>query len=267
MSIKEVIKFNGNDVNLKFSLGQAIDLIDYQQQIDKLTEETKEELINPVIDYEVRRFKNNAGLFSLKLSFYFLNNNNFITAGFTSDEIRSNSDNMRKSFFILDFFDNFDNNTQTKIFTAYLTKILNGNELSGVKIPKYSIGAYATPNQFYYLNIPESYLDKQTGSTAIAYIRFSFYNAKTGKLSVFYNKDNQELKTPEKMYFKTTLNLIDKEWEFESTDEIAYELSPLNSYVSKVNDTYNNFNNEQQNYPEGTIFDSSDGSYFNESGE
>ena len=271
MSIKEVIKFNGFDVNLKFNLGSGIGLVDYQQEIDEITEETKEELINPVIDNEMRRFHYKNSLGATTLKFYFTNalgtvfNNSLALngAGFSPTEIISNDNKLRNSFFILDYYDSFDDNTQTKIFTNYLTQILNGID----NRPEYRI-YNDTVNQFYNWNIPKSYLNKQTGDTVIGYVKFSFYSAKDGKLSLFYNKENQSLLTPEKMYFKTTLSLDTMEWQMDfyqsTSDVLAYEVSPQNAYVNRVNDTFNNFENEKQNYPTGNTFQSTDGSYTTE---
>ena len=263
--IKERIKFNNQDIILKINLGDNIDFSGYQQEIDNLTNDTKEELINPVIDNEVRRFNYNVGSSDLSLSFYFSNilgtgnYNSFIATGFDIGEVVENSNKMRNSFFILEYYDDFNNNTQTKIFTTYNTQIFEGETLSGAHIPKYLIGDDVV-NQFYHLNIPQSYLDTETGSTAIGYIKFSFYNAKTGRISVFYNKANEGLKTPEKMYFRTTLNLNTRKWAFDSDEENAYELPINNTYANRVNDAVDNFDNLQQNPPDG-VFNPEDGKY------
>lgn len=262
MLIKEKINFKGIDTFLKFSLNTDINLVDYQQEIDNLTEETKEELINPVIDYEVRKFTYKTGIGSTELSFFLTNalTNSFTI--FSSTEISSVSNKILNSFFILDFYDNFNYNIQNKIFTSYLTQILGGEiDGAGIPIPKYKI-YNDTKNQFYYWYISKSYLDLYSGNTEITgYTKFSFYNAKDGKISLFYNKDNQSLSTPEKMYFKTILNLNTMEWEFTSTIADAYELSSQNAYVNKINDRVSKFDNEKQNYPTGNTFQNITGTY------
>ena len=262
--IKERIKINNKDVNLKITLSGRNQISGYQQEIDNMTEETKDELINPIIDNEVKRFSYISENLTL-LYFYFGSSSpqsNFIQAGFTNTEIDSASNNLLNSFFIMDFYDSFDPYTQTKIFTIYNTLVLKGETDTGTPIPSYKIND-DNLNQFYHWFIPKSYLDTQTGLTTTGYIKFSFYNAKTGKVYLFYNKDNESLSTPEKMYFETLLDLNTMTWDIikSSTDAKAYEIPRTNIYAEKVNNAVDSFDNQQQDYPSKTIFNPEDGKY------
>lgn len=268
--IKEVIKSNGEDTTIKFGLGIDNNLSGIQQEIDELTEDTKQELVNPIIDNEVRRYENNG---SQTIEFYFKNfshsggpfNSSFKSdgAGFTDAEIESSDDVIRNSFFIMDFYDTFNNNTQTKIFTTYLTQILNGNTYLFKPIPKYTL---FNRRQWYHQYIPKSFLDAQTGYTITGYTKFSFYNAKYGTLSLFYDNDSSTgLIAPETMYFKTYLNTYTMQWEFDLNTLHAYEVSPDNAYATKVNNTFENFDNLKQNPPIG-VFNPEDGTYEGGSG-
>jgi hypothetical protein len=279
--IKEKIKFNGLDTNIIINLGIGNRHSGYQQEINSFTEETKVNLINPVIDNEVSKFEYDSdSLNATNLSFEFTPNgstyaNSFTTngAGFSPTEISSRDIKILNSFFIMDFFDTFDNNTQTKIFTIYNTKILNGEKSGSTPIPKYEIYSN-TINQFYCWYVPKSFIDTQTGSTATGYVRFSFYNAKTGKIILFNNKDIANPLSPDKMYFKAYLNLNTMKWGFNYISTLTTPLFPPNAvarqipstsaYAQRVNNAVNNFNNEQQNYPEGNIFDISNGTYITE---
>jgi len=261
MSIKRIIKSNGNDNNLKFSLGSSINFVDYQQEIDNTVEETKKKLINTIVDYEVRRFTYKSDKETL-LSFVFTNSDgsfyysNFALIGFTPIEFIFNADVVRNSFFIVDYYDTYDSNTQTKIFTSYMTQLINEN-----KVPSYTVSP-ENENQFCTLNIPKSYLDINTelGYSIIrGYIKLSLYNAKDGKVYLFYNKANETLSTEEKMYFKTTLYLNTMEWKWDLESTQAYQIPISNSYVNKVNNTFTTFDNNKQTYPEGNIF--KDGTY------
>ena len=102
--IKERILFNNQDVVLKIDLGTDNRLSGYQQEIDGLTEETKEDLINPIIDYEVLRFSQKANIIRL---FNFLfdgqSSADFTDAGFTTSEIEDSDNVLLNSFFILFF--------------------------------------------------------------------------------------------------------------------------------------------------------------------
>jgi hypothetical protein len=257
--IKNTVKFNNLDINLKFTLGTDDNFLGYQQEIDNLTTATKEELINPVVDAEVRRFKYMFRNSPMNIKFYFGTSHNmsFVQAGFTVDEILTNDKKLLNSFFILDFYDTFDNNTQTKIFSTYLTKVLSGvNNTANYRI--YS----DTVNQLYNWYVPLSYINAQTGTTVIGYTKFSFFNAKTGVIALFYNNSNAALLTPEKMYFKTELNLSDMTWSFLNTSNAeAYQVSTTSAYVTKVNNTVDNFENKKQVFPTGSTFDYVTGTY------
>jgi len=261
--IKETIRNNGQDVTLKFDLGINNRLSGYQQEIDELTEDTKEELINPVIDYEVDRFKHQPSNVSV-LTFSFSNSagtdtdDDFEYAGFTESEIEDADDVMLNSFFIMDFFDTYDNYTQTKILTIYNTQVLEGETSGGVPIPKYYVRD-STINQFFYLYVPKSFLDTQTGTTITGYSKFSFYNAIEGRVSLFYNP-NESSSSPKRMYFRTFLYPNTMQWKFENYSMNPTELSPNNTYVNRVNDAVDSFENLQQAPQEGA-FDPTSGKY------
>lgn len=281
--ISETIKFNNLDINLKISLGGNNSIYGSQQEIDNVVEETKQLLINPINDVEVRRFKYKPLIEPANLQFYFVNSSNtyfndFITAGFTATEIGTINTKLLNSFFILELYDSVDPNTQSRILTTYLTKILGSTNT----LPNYSI-TNVLKNQFYYLNIPLSFINQQNSSTVSVYAKYSFYNAKDGSISLFYNKqnaDNPSLNTtPEKMYFKIELDLINMTWNYTTsntyspyggydgnngtitTNIVAYELSPYSAYVNRINSTVSNFDDKQQNYPTGNTFDNINGSY------
>ena len=273
MSItKEKILFNNQDIQLKINLSGGNRLTGYQQEIDNFTEEAKVNLINPIIDNEVRRFQyNNASVDATYLNFFYLGSNRFNIlfsdgAGFTNKELTSFSDNVLNSFFIMDFYDTFDNNTQTKIFTQYLTQITSGEKTgSGIPVPKYKIYSDTT-NQLYYWYVPKSFLEIQTGNTVTGYVKFSFYNAKYGTIALFDNADTASNIAPDRMYFKTRLNLIDMTWKFDYfgtnyPNVRANQVPFTNSYSQKINAGVQNFDDEKQVYPIGNTFQSNTGLY------
>lgn len=273
--IRQIVRFNngsvsGDTLNIKINLGSIDAFTGYQQEIDSITSFTANDLINPVTDGEVRRFKYYSG--SVKLNFKFYNSsggtwfNNFIIPGFSIDEILFKTKNINKSFFILEYYDSTDIYTQNKIFTSYLTKII-------VEPPPYYSTYTINPtvnNQFYRWYVPQTFIDSQTGETVTGYVKFSFYNAKSGRIHVFYNSDNEGLTTAEKFYFKAELNLNNNTWEIitpsvTSLSEINAKELPYTTnvlYTSKFNNTFDNFDNLQQSYPSGNTFNYEDGNYF-----
>ena len=75
MLIKETIKFNSQDKLITINLGSNNKILGVQQEIDNLVEKTKSELINPIIDNEVYRFKYKPPYETTYLQFYFTSNN------------------------------------------------------------------------------------------------------------------------------------------------------------------------------------------------
>ena len=255
--IREKIRYAGNSMNIKFNLSLDDKFLGYQQEIDNLTQVVSLDLVNPEIDVEERRFKSfNSLMLTPQLEFQFFSGtyqNSFLAAGFSPANIAEQASNILNSFFIMDFYDTYDVNTQIKIFTIYLTKIGNS--------PLYDIDV---SNQLYYWYIPVWYLKAQTGSTVTGYAKFTFYNAKSGTTALFYNNDNLACTTPEKMYFKAEINIVNKTWKFTNPSFpliLAKQLYTSTQYNQRVNDTITNFNNEVQNYPSGTSFNYLDGKY------
>lgn len=233
---------------ITISLGSGIGFLGYQQEIDNLTKITSADLVNPVVDIETRKYK----LFqptTFKFGFGITAAPSFTAATFTQNEISGSSSNMLNSFFILDFYNTYNTYNQTKIFTTYLTKI--------GKVPTYSLTLNdIASNQLYYWYVPISYINVQTGTTATGYVKLSFYNAKTGNVQLFYNQDNFDYETPEKMFWKSELNVVNKTWKIfingSFVDARELTLSPV--YTTKVGNTYDKYYKTKQVYPSGSTY-------------
>jgi hypothetical protein len=249
--IREKVKFTNQNMNFKFTLDSNDNFTGYQQEIDNLTQVVGIDVVNPAVDAEVRRFKMNPSPnASITLTFIFapIPSSYFTDIGFTSDEIKYNDSNVQNSFFVMDFYDKFDINSQTKIFTTYLTKIGTA--------AIYSIGATAN-SQLYYWNIPLSYIQAQTGTTVNGYAKFSFFNAKTGALLLFNNTSNLGLSTAERIFFKAQLNLTNMTWKFVNPTYPAISATQIPntvSYVTKINNTYEKIPDMAQTYPSGNTY-------------
>jgi hypothetical protein len=244
---------NATGATLTFGLSGGVDISGYQQEIDGITEKKKQELVNPIEDFEIVRFSPNL---TKRLRFYFLNvgntsyANSFTNAGFTSSELSNRDDVVRNSFIIADLYDTYIPNTQTRLATTYQTKI--------GATPDYSLKTDLN-HQLCAINFPKWYLDTLTDSFVVAYMKLSFYNAKDGKLLLFYNYSIYDISNPENMYFEVYLYPLSKTWEF-IADTNAYELTPNSAYVQRNNETFQNFENKKQTYPDGNVFED-DGTY------
>jgi hypothetical protein len=269
--IKEQIKFLGNTMNLTFPISSNRTFLGYQQEIDNLTQFVSLDLVNPAVDVEERRIKYLGNPIPIMLRLFFWNGEygaspDFYRAGFSLSDIYGNSDCMLNSLFIVDCYNSPDSNTQIKIFRTYLTKLI-GNDAYGNKIytPTYYIGGTEI-NQLNYFYIPKWYLDAQTGTSVITYLKFTFYNAKNGTTASFYNDANDIApinKTPELMYFKINIRLSDLTWQFVTppTDIVAKQLINNAAYDKKVDDSVVNSDNMAQNYPSGSSFNYQTGKY------
>jgi hypothetical protein len=248
-------------VNIKFNLSSDDNFLGYQQEIDNLTQGVSDTLINPEIDLEERRFKYAVHSPAVQFNFYFGSSpsSTFEAIGFTTTELAQRQLNVLNSFFIFELYDSYNVSTQVKILTTYITKI-------GV-VPQYT---FNPSNQIYYLYVPLPYIEDvqaQSGSTGIAtgYTKVSFYNAKNGKVILFYNPTYALSTTPLYMFFPTRINTNLKTWEFLPTSTgvfSANEIWQISAYKEKVNNTVDNFNNEAQKYPSGRTFNYSTGKYF-----
>jgi hypothetical protein len=267
--IKQRIKFNEQDLFIKFPLNIYDSFVGYQQEIDSLTQVTGIDLINPVIDGEIYRFIYNKSISDTTIQFYFLQNDllqlNFFTNLVSNINNTTYNDMTLNSFFILDFYDTYDINKQRKIFTTYLTKILEGEKSGIVPLPKYIISP-TKKNQLYYWNVPLSYINSITGSSIVnCYVKFSFYSAAEGKVLLYYNYDNRMLKTPEKLFVKAELNLSNRMWRF-LTPTYTIKLYQLNEttdnmFEEKVNNAIEKFDLKKQIFPPNNVFDYQTGVY------
>jgi len=258
MSItKEKIRYIGDTTYININLSSDDGFLGYQQEIDNLTQNISDDLINPATDIEERRF-NNISMSNTMIFQFTLNGSayaaNYLNAGFTIAEINANSLNKLNSFYIFEYYDSFDTNTQTKIFTTYITKIGNA--------PNFTINP---DDQIYNLYIPVSYMNlsqDQGINIVTGYTKISFFNAISGEVNLFYNTNYENLSTPQRMYFNTQLDIINKTWKFINPTNInGKQLWTSSEYIKKVNNTFTKFDNEKQTYPNGTIFNKSTGKY------
>lgn len=258
---REKIRQSENDINLKIGLSRNNDFLGYQQQIDRLLRGTGEELINPENDLEIRRFAYENNSDRIRLRFYLSPGNyqhSFITGNiFTETEYSRKVSNVLNSFFILELYDDFNLNTQNRLQLSYLTKI-SYNNYGNTNNSEYVI----SDTQFNRINLPINFLEQQEDDTIIGYVRFSFFNAKNGKLKLFENVSNLSKTTPEKFHFPVTINLNTNTWVFNGTSPIiGREYTGSQEYLDKLNETLQKFDNQLETYPTGNTFNFGTGKY------
>lgn len=272
--IKKNIRFTGNDVNIQIPIGNNSEFTGYQQEIDEFVNIKSTNSINDAVDGEVTKFtlkdegdtKYISFIYSLE-NYSYIKQPNYVFAGFEKEDVEKNNLNFLNSFYIMDFFDTYNPENQTKIFSTYITNLNSYVRQSG-PLPS-SVYTLLKDFQLYNLYIPIGYLNISTYPIYEGYVRFSFYNGKTGKLTVFYNKDNKDLESSKKMFFKTQLDLENKTWKFQTpsfndstiSTAFAEQLATSDDYIERFNDTFENIDNLKQKYPTESIFDYRTGKY------
>lgn len=255
---KYLLKSGDNQLNLKINLGLNNSFVGYQQEIDDYINIASVDLINETIDPELRRFKysNENPSYNENIILDF----NFTTPPFSNSEISGDTSYVLNSFFIMEVYDSFNENQNTKLSVNYLTKDFTGTT-------QYNLNKIDRA-QFYYLYIPESFILQQTGTTFNIYSRFLFYNAKSGNTSVFYNQYVSP-NTDEYTYFNIMVNNDRKTWKFvELTNTLSINQIPEtnSSFINKINTNITSFNNKKQYYPSGQTFNYEVQNYFTLSG-
>lgn len=260
---EEKVRLKRTDSSIRINIGSTYNNeLGIQQQIENLTHNTSNDLINPHVDGEVSRFKFKEEELIHTYKFYFgLNTNTgLINAGFTSIELASRALNVENSFFILDFYDTYNSSIQRKLFTTYITKIDNTAHVSEYMIGVLPInyGQLIPVDQIKYLYIPKWFINENSGNTTQnIYLKFSFYNAKIGKTSTFYNNANTSINTSEKYYLTCTLDLLNKRWFVpNSLNKISTfnELITSQEFLDRINNTFETTNVIRQIYPTGDTY-------------
>jgi len=262
--IQHKIINNGKDKIIKIALTQPIDYLGYEESLDNFINETTNNNINDVDDSEKFKFKYLDSNKNNKINIYFkyysgnTYDYNYKFIGFVEDDINFNKTSFKNSFYVIDVFDNYNTQIQNKVTSNYLTVL--GNSINS----NYIIDYTGNSKQLSYLYIPVNFIENVvTGNTITLYVRLSFYNAKTGKLHLFYNSENEFLLTEEKYYYKILLDKTNKSFKYivNNIDIIPLEVIN-NEYIDKFNRSLTILPQKQQNYPAGNTFNYIDGTYY-----
>lgn len=257
MIVNEKIKNNENDVNLKINLNVLTDIYGYDQDIDGYIENITKNLINPIIDGEINIFTISNINLRLNAEFYSFDNGyapNFSYAGFNHGEIVNYSKNLRNSFYIFEFFDNYKKKIRKKIFTNYYSKIWR----LGLSDLYYQPPIINNVNELNQLMIPIGYLNKKPSNFDL-YFRLYFYNGKYGNIIMFYNNDIG-IHKEEGFFFKISVNKNNNTWYSYNSPINGREFIQNSEFVNSLNDSNETFDVLNPKYPESLVFNI-DGTY------
>lgn len=255
--IRENILSTTGDTYIKIPIGGVNQTNGGQEAINTLMNDVSDGLINDVTDVDTRRFQYEASVSPQHIAFMFGNSTHYsyTDAGFTNGEIEYGLSNFANSFFILDFYDSYNENTQTKIMRTYLTQ----KKASAT----FDLGNDLV-NQATTLYIPQWFIN-QSSTYEYIYFKIKFYNAKTGKVQLFYNQKYASDNTTRRIYFRVGVNLVDRVWRlidiYTAQSIVAKEITTSTAYTDKINNAITNKPNLQQVYPTGTTFNYETGGY------
>jgi len=153
----------------------------YSDLVTRIAEEEKQKNVNLIVDAEKMRFYSakygeSTRVGDTKLKFYFkggsVYGNNFLSAGFSENDINNNRNKLTKSFFRLDFYDSNIENTQNFLFSEQLYVGLNTT-------PTFDF------NFIYWVKNDTKFVSES--SYRKLYFSVTFFNAKDGTTKKFIN--------------------------------------------------------------------------------
>ncbi len=257
MSNKTSYKISANgfvfNKNINVDLNQMFDFT-RDEDLSIFSDQEMEKNINPVIDREYKRFKNITDIpfnFTFTISGY----TDYVPYIFTNSDIVNNKNSFINSFWILDYYDSTDKNTQTKLYTNFYRPeriILSNNNIDSIiRIPIDGISDSSV------ISLPNNVVSS-SGLTS-CFIKFRFFNAKNGIIYNFKKDPIDQNNTSGDYFFKISIDNVNKSW---------YLADVVNNrYNNYVNPTTNNTNNPDVN-PTIKVADNKDkGSFINTTGK
>lgn len=248
MFIREKIRFNGNDVNVKIPLGTNSNLNGLQESINEYIERETGLSINPATDGECFRIK--LSLSQATFNFFFNKNNLYsntlLNAGFTNVDFEEKSISVATSFFIMQVFDSMNTENQVLLHSGFYGGFNFSNAITTYNI--------ASTNEFANLYISQSLLNSAPTNVYDVYAKFFFFNSKLGKLTPFYNEHYESLTTEQKLYIKIKIDRTTRLYQFIDAPSIRFKELVNANYNDSLNTTLDVFDNEKPTYPVGRTF-------------
>lgn len=232
--------YNNSDKNVQLLFDNEFDFIKDKNFINEEALATDD-----FNDIEISKYVLTS---NISINFNFFNGSNYSTdftsAGFTTDEINVSNKKYRYSYFLIQIYDTFDSKNQRLLHTGYIPIYLFPDRTKSIFLIDVNTKYYEF-NNIYLSN------DFQLSDNNILYLKFSFFNAKVGRLFPFYN--HQILtNTDEKLYYKITANNINKSYSFNNSTITPYQF--LNEeFINRVNER-NKKENKSPIFTQGDLF-------------
>lgn len=234
------IRYNNKDNNIIIPLNKDLDFIGDENFVDE-----SDLIIKDFIDNEITKYILSD---DVNLIFNFFNNSyqtNFESAGFTNNDINLSSKGYRYSYVMFQVYDNFKGSNQTLLHNGFIPLYLFPDKTISEFDIKPNVKYYEFNNLYISNNYP--IVDNQ-----VLYVNFKFYNAKTGKLQIFFNQTINST-SEERLYFKLIINKEHKTYKFNNLTISAFQF--LNeAFIDKINEKNKN-ENKSPIFTTGDLFD------------
>lgn len=260
--MKFTIIKSSNDKKLVIPFGGVNNLLGYDDDMERLVSNETDNSINNETDLEVRRFKSLSNDFDML--FYFWNGvlyqnpssqTSLAPLDFAANGLDEKSNEVRNSFYVIQIFDSFDEDTQTKLHTGYF----NGYDYI-LRSPSSGLSTnYVIDNdsEFLSLYIQNNFLEGKSGLVTL-YAKFYFYSAQSSKFYPF--SYIQTPTTVQDIYIPITFDLNTYTYTYPTSSIISFYEITNPAYATLVNDTVDSIPVQQTKYPSGNTF-TSDGIY------
>jgi hypothetical protein len=157
----------------------------YSNLIQNLIREQKDKVVNPMEDVEKIKFNSASGgtqtKIGLELEFFFYNvesgsyGNNYTSAGFTEEEVSEKRNNIKNSFYRVDFYDSNNQREQNFLFSEFL----NVNQKTSST--KFKL------DRLYWFKEDSKFINEENPTYRELYMEVTFFNAKNGLTTKFLN--------------------------------------------------------------------------------
>jgi len=205
---------------------------------DFIQEETNKN-INKIVDYDTSIFTNKHPIL-LILSDLIPEEDRLPDWGYTEEDVISSTG--RKSFILLEFYDNYKLSNRSLLFREYINGINNNLEY------QFNSGDLS-------FNIPNNI-------TSNLYLKCSFFNAKTGKFTQLSPTPTLNINKESDIFMSVELDFTNKEYniKYNNIDIMDLTLYKIDNtqYNDKLNETATISEFKKPNYPDGTQLTYSD---------
>ena len=255
MLISQKIKRNNNQTtSVKIPLNSQNSISGDEQVIQRFVESETQLSVNSVNDGEKFIFSR-RGSFKTIFEFFRSSSGQYETslAGFggfnLEEDIQGQSPALQNSFYIAQYYDTPDIDNQTLLHSSFL----NGFEIvKNGESTDYS-ATFIDGTELGDIYLTQEFLDSQ-GDLFDIYVRYYFFNSKSGQVNVFLAKDNETLRTSQRLFYTVSVRKAERNFTYLSDSSV--ELKEVNNiqYKNKIGNSVDKLPKEKPNPPIGNGF-------------